>query len=396
MTRAVLLSLLTLLSPASGAQDVRVGLDVLLDDPALLAGQRVGLVANATSLSASLAHAADLFADHPDIGLRAIFAPEHGFRGAKQAGERVGDTYDIRTGVPIYSLYGATRRPTAAMLAGIDVLVVDLQDIGTRFYTFISTLMEVLYAAAQHGKPVVVLDRPNPLGGLAVEGPVLEVAFTSFVGSYPIPIRHGLTIGEMARLMNRTVGADLTVVPMTGWRRTMRFRDTGLVWVMPSPNMPTPETTLVYPGTGLLEGTNLAEGRGTTRPFELLGAPFVDAEAFAARLNALGLPGVWFRPASFVSTFGKYAGQLVQGVQLHVLDEVVFEPVRTALTILAMARDLYPEFAIDQPAHFDALAGNAWLREGLLRGEPVDSLIARWQPELARHLKERQEFLLYE
>lgn len=395
MTRAVLLSLLALLVPSGGGQSVRVGLDVLLDDPALLAGRRIGLVANATSVSASFAHAADLFADHP-FGLHAIFAPEHGFRGAKQAGEGVADTYYSRTGVPIYSLYGATRRPTAAMLAGIDVLVVDLQEIGTRFYTFISTLLEVLYAAAQHSKPVVVLDRPNPLGGLAVEGPVLEAAFTSFVGSYPIPIRHGLTIGEMARLMNRTIGADLTVVPMTGWRRTMRFRDTGLVWVMPSPNMPTPETALVYPGTGLLEGTNLSEGRGTTRPFELIGAPFIDAEAFAARLTALGLPGVWFRPASFVPTFDKYAGQLVYGVQLHVLDETVFEPVRTALTILALARDLYPEFDIDRPAHFDALAGNAWLREERLRGEPVDSLIARWQPELARYLTERQEFLLYD
>lgn len=385
-----------LLAPHAWAQGVRVGLDVLLDDPALLAGRRVGVVANATSVNAALAHAVDLIAAHPLIRLEAIFAPEHGFRGAKQAGEGVGNARDHRTGLPIYSLYGVTRRPTAAMLEPLDVIVVDLQDIGTRFYTYISTLYEVLAAAAEHGKAVVVLDRPNPLGGLAVEGPVLEPAYTSFVGAYPIPIRHGLTIGEIALLMNRTVGADLTVVPMSGWRRQMRFADTGLVWVMPSPNMPTPETALVYPGTGLLEGTNLSEGRGTTRPFELIGAPFIDPEAFAAHLNALGLPGVRFRPASFVPMFDKYAGQVVHGVQLHVVDEASFEPVRTALAVLAAARDRYPEFAIDRPAHFDALAGNGWLRQGLVRGVPIGELVARWQPELSRFLDERQEVLLYD
>ena len=387
-----------LLAQAAASSPVQLGLDRLMEDPALLRDKRVAVISNATSIDSRFRHVVDLFHAHPDIHLAAILAPEHGFRGAMQAGVNVQGELDSVTGVPIFSLYGETRRPTSAMLQGIDVVVFDIQDIGTRFYTYISTLLYAMQAAQEHGKAFMVLDRPNPLGGVRVEGPVLEPTFESFIGPDTIPLRHGMTVGELARLMNRSIGVDLHVVPMNGWRRDMLFADTGLpTWVMPSPNMPTLDTALVYPGTGLLEGTNLSEGRGTTRPFELLGAPFIEPNTFAARLNARALPGVVFRPVVFQPTFSKYAGQNIGGVQLHVLDAATFDPVTTGLEILASARDLYPnQFAIDRPQHFDLLAGNSWIREALMRGDGVPNIVTRWQNDLEQFRHVRQEYLIYE
>jgi uncharacterized protein YbbC (DUF1343 family) len=377
---------------------VQLGLERLMEDPAVLRGKRVAVICNATSIDSHFRHVVDLLHTHPEIQLTAILAPEHGFRGTIQAGVSVPGEVDSVTGVRIFSLYGDTRHPTPEMLQDADAIVFDVQDVGTRFYTYISTMQYAMQVAQEHGKTFVVLDRPNPLGGVRVEGPVLEPTFASFVGVDVIPVRHGMTVGELARFMNRSVGADLHVVPMSGWQRDMLFTQTGLqTWVMPSPNMPTPDTALVYPGTGLLEGTNVSEGRGTTRPFELLGAPFIEPHAFAAHLNAKGLPGVVFRPVTFQPTFSKYAGQNIGGVQVHIVDAAVFDSIVTGLEILASARERYPgAFAIDRPQHFDLLAGNSWVREALTRGDSVQSIMIRWQEGLDQFMRRRQEYLLYD
>ena len=281
----------------------------------------------------------------------------------------------------------------------------DLQDVGARFYTYPYTLAGVLRAARRAGIPVIVPDRPNPVGGLGVEGPVLEPEYASFVGMFPVPIRHGMTLGELARLFNQEfgIGAQLQVVPMRGWTRAQAEPGRVLPWVMPSPNMPTPDTARVYPGTALLEGTNISEGRGSTRPFEIVGAPFVDADALAARMNALHLPGVQFRPLWFTPTFSKHAGQLCGGVQLHVTDREAFAPVRTGLALIKTIHDVYPDQfrflegdAVNQGRpFFDLLAGNAWIRQAILDGQPLESIEARWQPELRRFEELRRRYLLY-
>jgi uncharacterized protein YbbC (DUF1343 family) len=385
----------------AGEGGLVAGIDVLLDDRAdLVQGRRVGLVTNPTGVDRTLRSSIDRLAAHPDVTLVALFGPEHGVRGDAQAGDRVGSTRDPGTGVPVHSLYGEHREPTDAMLAGIDVLVFDIQDVGARFYTYPYTLANVMRAARRAGIPVVVPDRPNPLGGVRVEGPVLEPEYASFVGQYPIPIRHGMTIGELARLFNDAfgIGAELHVVPMRGWRRDAAEPGRTLPWVPPSPNMPTPETALVYPGTALLEGTNASEGRGTTRPFEIVGAPYVDADALAERMNALGLPGVRFRPTWFTPTFSKHAGELCGGVQLHVTDRDAFHPVRTGIALLVALQALYPDafaFLPGEPPFFDRLAGNGWVREAILAGESAVDIEARWLPELQRFEAMRGRYLLY-
>ncbi len=378
---------------------VRTGLDVLRDDDfAPLRGRRVGLVCHPASVDAELRHAADLLAGAAK--LVALFGPEHGFRGTAQDLIGVADT------VAVHSLYGATvesLRPTAAQLAGLDALVIDLQDVGSRYYTFQATMLFCLDAAAPLGLPVVVLDRPNPLGG-AVEGPGIDPGFESFVGPHPIPTRHGLTIGELARLYaaERNIDVDLTVVPCDGWRRGMFFDDTGLPWVLPSPNMPTVETAVVYPGGCLIEGTNQSEGRGTTRPFELCGGPAVDAAVLGWTLEVAKLPGVRFRPAWFRPTFQKHAGADCGGVQLHVTDRRAFRPVRTGLAVLAALRGLPGfawrteeyEFVRDRPA-IDLLFGSAREREGLDAGVPWRELAAAWEPGEAAFADRRAPHLLY-
>ena len=377
------------------------GLDVLLGPKrALLTGRRVGLITNPTGVTVKLESAIDLMARARDFKLAALFGPEHGVRGDAQAGAAVADRVDARTGLSAYSLYGTTRKPTPAMLTGLDVLVFDIQDIGARFYTYPWTLALVMQAAREAGIGVIVADRPNPIGGIRVEGPVLYPALASFVGAYPIPIRHGMTLGELALMMNTDFGiaCDLNVVKCTNWRRTDDGTKTGLPWVPPSPNMPTIDTAFLYPGTCLIEGTNLSEGRGTTRPFELIGAPFIDAPALADRLNKRNLPGANFRPAWFTPSFSKFQGQLCAGVQVHIADRAALAPVDAGIAILLdVARHHGKDFSFlpGDPPFFDKLAGVSWLREAILAGESVDAIKSRWQPELAAFKLKRARRLLY-
>ena len=297
-------------------------------------------------------------------------------------------TVDARTGLPVYSLYGETKVPTAAMLDGVEVLVFDIQDVGVRFYTYIWTMSYVLEAAAAYDIPLIVLDRPNPIGGLIREGPLLEPGYASFVGRYLLPVRHGLTVGELARLFNaeRALGADLTVVETTGWRRSMWFDETGLPWVPPSPAMPKLETATVYPGTCLLEGTNVSAGRGTATPFESVGAPWIEGHRLASALNDLSLPGVRFRPVTFCPSASQYRGQTCKGVTLHVTDRGAFRPLRAGLHVVSAIQRLWPDAFSwlktsweGRPPHFDLLIGNGWVRRSLDQGHPVEEIVARWQ-----------------
>jgi len=381
---------------------VKTGLDVLLAEKLhLLRGRRVGLVTNPTGVTSDLESTVDALHRAQGVQLAALFGPEHGFRASAPDGVAVASDRDRRTGLPVHSLYGPTKKPTPEMLAGLDVLVFDLQDCGARFYTYTWTLLYCL-EAAENGLSLLVLDRPNPIGGEAVEGPVLDRRFASFVGDWAIPIRHGMTLGELATLFNRTIGADLTVVRMQGWQRAMWFDDTGLPWVLPSPNLPTLEAATVYPGTCLVEGTTLSEGRGTGRPFEFVGAPWIDGDDLALALNALRLPGVRFRPVAFAPTTSKHSGSTCGGVQVHVLDRQAFRPVETGVYLLATIKRLYPgDFRWlptsweGQPPHIDLLAGTDRLRQALDAGVPVPDIVAEWQPGLAAFLQEREEVLLY-
>ncbi len=376
---------------------------LLHESPAWLRQARIGLVSHPAAVLADLTSTLDALLA-AGARLTALYGPEHGFDGSAADGAAVADAVHPRTGLPVFSLYGPTKEPTPEMLDGVDVLLFDMQDVGARFYTFISTLYYLLRGAARAGCRVVVLDRPNPIGGAAVEGPRIRPGLESFVGILPIPIRHGLTIGELARYMNDrcALGAELDVVPLAGWQRYMWFDETGLPWVPPSPAMPHLSTATVYPGLCLVEGTNLSEGRGTALPFELAGAPWCDGHAIARRLNALDLPGVRFRPAHFVPSASKHAGLTCHGVQVHVTDRDVFRSVETGLHVVAAFRADAPEhFAFlpssweGRPPHFDLLTGDSAIREGLTAGVPVAELVARWA-ESERHFRaERAPFLMY-
>jgi uncharacterized protein YbbC (DUF1343 family) len=389
---------------------MRTGLDVLRDQNwRPLRGLHVGLVCHPASVDQRLCHAADLLAHAPGVHLAALFGPEHGFYGQAQdligvAGQNAGGS-----GMRIHSLYGSTfdsLRPTEEQLRGLDALVIDLQDVGSRYYTFQATMLFCLEAASAHGLQAFVLDRPNPLGGDLVEGPALRPGFESFVGIHPVATRHGMTIGELARLYlaERRLTGTLEVIPCDGWQRDHDFEQTGLPWVMPSPNMPTVETAFVYPGQCLLEGTNLSEGRGITRPFELCGAPWIDARRLATRLEAEQLPGVRFRPAWFQPTFHKFAGQTCGGVQVHVTDRRSYQPVRTSLALLAAMRELSGsrfawrtepyEFVADRPA-IDLLFGSDRERLGLEAGVAPSQLAQAWEAEEEAFRQRRREFLLY-
>lgn len=385
---------------------IRLGSDRLLDLP-LISGRRIGLLCNPASVDRDLQHTADRLADCDGVTLAALFGPQHGFNADVQDNMiETGHARDARRRVPIYSLYSETREPTAEMLGGLDALVVDLQNIGARIYTFIYTMANCMRAAGRAGLPVIVCDRPNPIGGVEVEGPTLEPGFESFVGQFPIPMRHGMTIGELARMFNEQfgIGADLTVVEMTGWRREMYWDDTRLPWVMPSPNMPTLDTAIVYPGMVLFEGTTLSEGRGTTRPFELSGAPWIDGRALAERMNALGLPGAIFRPAAFEPTFQKHARQACGGCQIHVTDRRAFKPVLTGVALLAEYRRLDPQrFAWREPPYeyetlkcpIDILAGSDALRRQIEANLPAREVAASWEEDVRAFMKVRERFLLY-
>ena len=373
-----------------------------------LRGQRVGIVCNPASVDAAFCHVIDRVVATPGAALAGLFGPQHGFHSVAQ--DNMIETPHARHpryGVPVYSLYSDTREPTAEMLSGLDLLVIDLQDVGTRVYTYVYTMANCLRAARRHGVPVVVCDRPNPIGGVAVEGPVLTPGLESFVGQFPIPLRHGMTIGELAQLFNQHfgLGADLEVIPMTGWARSMYYEDTGLPWIMPSPNLPTTEGAVVYPGGVLFEGTNVSEGRGTTRPFELVGAPWVDADALADTLSSLPLPGVVFRPVEFEPTFQKHAGQVCGGCQLHVTDRTTFEPVQVAVTLMQVIRRQNPEaFKWRTPPYeyetmklpIDILAGTKRLREQIDCDVAAREIASTWTSEVVEFDTTRRESLLYE
>jgi uncharacterized protein YbbC (DUF1343 family) len=345
----------------------------------LLTGARVGVLVHQASILPDLSYLHDRLIDRPDVRVTALFGPEHGLAGAAQDQQGVGSAQ--YRGLPVFSLYGETEdslHPTPEALSLLDVLVVDLQDVGARYYTFVYTMAYCLEACARLGKRVIVCDRPNPLNGVTVDGPLLEPAYASFVGRFPLPVRHGRTIGELAEQWNREQewGADLTVIPMTGWDRAMWFDQTGLPWAPPSPNMPTLDTATVYPGGCLIEGTNLSEGRGTTRPFEIVGAPWLDGRALAAALNKQGLPGVHFRPIQFVPTFHKHAGQACEGVFVHVTNRDAFHAFDVYVRLIAVARRLAPtsfawrtepyEFVRDRLA-FDLLCGTDRIRRAIER-----------------------------
>ena len=385
---------------------VRLGSDALLGS-SRLRGARVGVVCNHASVDHGFVHIVDRLARADGVRLAAIFGPQHGFRSDVQ--DNMIETPhrdDAARRVPVYSLYSETREPTAEMLRDVDVLLIDLQDIGARIYTYIYTMANCLRAAARHGVHVIVSDRPNPIGGVEVEGARLDPAFESFVGQFPIPMRHGMTIGELAWLFNDRfgIGASLEIAPMERWHRGMFADETGLPWVMPSPNMPTLETAIVYPGTVLFEGAMLSEGRGTTRPFELVGAPWIDAERFASAMNEQALPGAYFRPAMFEPTFQKHARQGCGGSQIHILDREAFRPVRTGVALLETFRRLAPEkFAWREPPYeyehsklpIDILAGSDTLRRQIESGAPLAAIVASWRDDEQAFREMRQPFLLY-
>jgi uncharacterized protein YbbC (DUF1343 family) len=392
--------------PTLAETGVRLGSDLLLST-SRLHGSRVAVVCNHASVDRGFLHVVDRLASAEDVTLAAIFGPQHGFRSDVQDNmieTPHGD--DVSRRVPIYSLYSETREPTAEMLRGVDVMVIDLQDIGARIYTYIYTMANCLRACGRHGVPVIVCDRPNPINGIDVEGALLLPGFESFVGLFPIPMRHGMTIGELASLFNERfhLGATLEVVKMEGWRREMYADASHLPWVMPSPNMPTLETAVVYPGTVLFEGTMLSEGRGTTRPFELVGAPWIDAERFARAMNVLGLPGVFFRPAVFEPTFQKHAKQTCGGCQIHVTDRAAFKPVLTGAALIQMFRRQDPaKFAWRQPPYeyehdklpIDILAGSDALRRQIESDVAPQRIADSWRRDEEEFRQLRQPYLLY-
>ncbi|WJE49769.1 DUF1343 domain-containing protein [Peribacillus frigoritolerans] len=380
-------------------QMVSPGIEVLLkEEKNVLSGKKVGLITNPTGIDSKLTSIVDLLHDDPDINLTALFGPEHGVRGDAQAGASVEYYIDEKTGLPVYSLYGKTKKPTPEMLKDVEVLVFDIQDVGTRYYTYIYTMAYAMEAAKENDIPFIVLDRPNPQGGESVDGPVLEPEFSSFVGLYPIPLKHGMTVGELATLFNKEfrIGADLKVIKMKGWKRDMDYDDTGLPFVLPSPNMPTVSTTFVYPATGLIEGTNVSEGRGTTKPFELIGAPYINSDELAGKLNALRLPGVKFRAASFTPTFSKHAGKLSHGVEIYITDREEFKAVPTGLHIIKTIQDLYPgDFEFLAANNFNLLIGNGWIMSRIKAGSTVNEILKEYQVRQDAFKKVRKNYLLY-
>jgi uncharacterized protein YbbC (DUF1343 family) len=391
---------------------VQTGLDILVaEDFSTLRGRRAGVIANPASVDARMRHLADLLDAAAAVELAALFGPEHGRHADAQDMIGVASEVDRRTGVPVYSLYGSdpsSLAPSREQLEGLDVLVFDLQDVGSRYYTFSATMLHAMRAAAMHGLAFVVLDRPNPLGGLAIEGPTIQPGFSSFVGIHPLPIRHGLTMGELALLYrdDLKLDLDLSVIACRGWTRSMLWAETGLSWVLPSPNMPTPDTALVYPGGCLIEGTNLSEGRGTTRPFELWGAPWLDPNRLVAELaDAPCLAGARLRPCAFRPTFHKHAGHPCFGVQPHVIDPNAFRPLAAYTALLASARRHDPDrFAwrtepyefIADPIAIDLLYGSSRERLAIEDGVPAEEIAADWREHEEDFRERRRGYLLYD
>ncbi|WP_413756467.1 exo-beta-N-acetylmuramidase NamZ domain-containing protein [Streptomyces sp. MMBL 11-3] len=387
-------------APAPAARRLRTGFERLAASGyALLEGERVGVVTNPTGITRDARHIVDVMHADDRVDLVAVFGPEHGFRGTAQAGGSEGRYDDPATGLPVYDTYLKSGQPLADVFtaSGVDTVVFDIQDAGARFYTYIWTLYDCMEAARLAGRRFVVLDRPNPVTGRGAYGPVLHKEFATFVGREPIAQAHGMTVAELARLFNGEFLAEpvpLETVPMSGWRRSDFYDASGLPWVPPSPNMPTPDTALVYSGTCLFEGTNLSEGRGTTRPFELLGAEGVDRR-WAAAAGELGLPGVHFREAYFAPTFSKFQGRTVGGVQLHVHDRAAFDPVRTGIGLLVTAKQVWSGFAWRPDNWIDKLTGSTRVRTMIDAGATTDEVVAGWRDELAAFRRVRKEYLLY-
>ncbi len=387
---------------------IKLGLERLLEDPgSYLNSSRVGLVCNQASVNHDFHHAADLLNENDRINLRALFGPQHGIRGDVQDNMiETGHSVDRETGLPIHSLYSETREPTEEMLKDLDVLVFDMQDVGCRIYTFAYTMANSMTAARKYGKRLIVCDRPNPINGLQVAGNVLEPEQASFVGLFPIPTRHGMTLGELARMFNEhfEINCELDVVTMQGWEREYWLDQTDTPWVLPSPNIPTVDSATVFPGTVHFEGTQISEGRGTTRPFEFVGAPYIKPEEYATALNDLRLPGVFFRACMFQPTFQKHGGVTCGGVQIHVTDRQEFEPVTAGLAMVKAAFDMYPddfrwkvppyEYVYDRNP-FDVIAGTSSIREAFEQGTELTDLIASWSDTRADFKQVRERYLLY-
>jgi uncharacterized protein YbbC (DUF1343 family) len=387
---------------------VRLGIDVLqADDFALLKNRRVGLMTNPSGVDGRLRSTYRILAESDQANLVALFSPEHGFAGAVADGEKVGSMVDRRTGIPVHSLYGETYRPTEAMMADLDVMVCDIQDIGARYYTFLWTVTHILEAAGEFGVEVMIFDRPNPLGGVVVEGGPLDAELASLVGRYSIPIRHGMTLGELAQMMNEQWNphpSELSVVKCEGWNRGMMWDETGLVWVPPSPNMPHFSTAMQYTGACLIESTRLSEGRGTPLPFEIVGAPFIDGEDLAEVLNGQGWDGVKFRPITFMPTSSKWQGEYCGGVQVHVVDDwSAFRAIETWLGIIREIRLMYaddfqwlPPYIEGGMYHFDRLVGLTDVRQKIDIGVSVEGLTAGWDEFCREFERLREPYLLYE
>ena len=404
---------------------VKPGLEVFFEKHlSLIKGKRVGLITNPTGVDSQLRSTIELFCENPEIHLVALYGPEHGIRGNAQAGEYVPFSIDEKYKIPVFSLYGQSKKPEPdifknidgymrsfdtkkigkipekVMVDRIDALIFDIQDVGTRVYTYIATMVYCMEASAENGIDFIVLDRPNPINGLDMEGPLLEYPeFSSFVGLFPIPMRHGMTVGELAMLFNDKFlekKARLIVIPLQGWERKMWFDQTGLPWIIPSPNMPTLETATVYPGQVLWEGTNVSEGRGTTKPFEILGAPWIDGYQLAKKLNELLLPGVRFREAWFTPTFSKYSGELCSGVQVHVTDRNRYRPFWSTLYIIKTTMDIYPEYFKFHADYLDKITGTSKVREALEKGLDVKDILKNFEEPLNNFSKLRKPYLLYE
>jgi uncharacterized protein YbbC (DUF1343 family) len=380
---------------------VKTGLDNINSYKHLFVGKRVGIITNHTAYNSSGQYIVDVFRKMENVKVAAFFSPEHGIYGVEEDGRRIESMTEPNYQIPVYSLYGKTLKPTRQMLENIDVLVFDIQDIGARFYTYIYTMSLAMEAAAENGRRFVVLDRPNPINGLRLEGNILKPEFASFVGLYPIPVRHGMTAGELAAMFNQQgwlkdgVKADLVVIPMKGWRRSMWYDRTGLKFIKPSPNMVSLEAAAVYPGLCLLEGTNVSEGRGTPQPFVQFGAPWIDSESLAAELNKLNLPGILFGPASFTPVSSKYKGQQCKGVKITITDRDLLEPYFSGILIVNKIYRMYPDNFQWKTSHFDRLCGTSAIREAITNRSSLEELREDWQADLKSFLKIRHKYLLY-
>ncbi|MDA2933741.1 DUF1343 domain-containing protein [Acidobacteria bacterium AH-259-D05] len=387
---------------------VKPGLEVFLEQQLdLIQDKRVGIIVNPASINSRLEDTLDLFFNHPEINLTAVMGPQHGMRGETQDNMIEWEDYrDPVTHLPVYSLYGKTRSPTEKMLKEVDVVIFDLQDVGARYYTYIHTLALAMKSCQGQGKSFILLDRPNPINGVEVEGTVLDPDFRSFVGLYPLAMRHGMTVGELALYFNQEfhISCELEVIKMQGWAREMFFEDTQLPWALPSPNMPTADTAIVYPGMCLLEGTNVSEGRGTTRPFEISGAPWIKPLEMVKRLEQMELPGALFRPIHFTPTFHKWASQRIGGIQIQVTDRRAFRPVLTGLALLKEYREMgKDQFAWKSPPYeyeyeklpFDILCGTDKIRKSMEAGTSLQELENSWKEELQAFREIRQKYLLY-